>query len=48
MVAMLSGLGVLPAEQAFCLATGNTAEIRNLDAGLIEVGRYAMSTPSSP
>ena len=41
MVAMLSSLGELPAEQAFCLATGNTARIRDLDAGLITVGRAA-------
>lgn len=41
MVAMLSSLGDLPAEQAFCLATGNTARMRNLDCGLIEIGRSA-------
>ena len=41
MVSLLSSLGDLPAEQAFCLATGNTARMRALDTGLIEVGRAA-------
>jgi enamidase len=41
MVAMLSSLGEVPAETAFCFATGNTARMRNLDCGLIEVGRAA-------
>ncbi|HEY0832413.1 MAG TPA: amidohydrolase family protein [Azospirillum sp.] len=41
MVALLSGIGGLPAEQAICLATGNTARQRNLAGGLIEVGRSA-------
>src|ERR671929_227120 len=41
MIAMLSSLGDLPAEQAFCLATGNTARLRKLDSGLIAVGRAA-------
>ena len=41
MVALLSGLGGIPAEQAFCFATGNTARLRKLDAGLIEPGRAA-------
>ena len=41
MVAMLSSLGNIPAEIAFCLATGNTARRRNLDCGLIEQGRAA-------
>src|SRR5215475_2950559 len=41
MVSMLSSLGELPAEIAFCLATGNTARMRELDCGLIEVGRSA-------
>jgi enamidase len=34
-------LGELPAEQAFCLATGNTARLRKLDTGLIEPGMAA-------
>ena len=41
MVSMLSSLGDLPAEQAICLATGNTARMRKLDCGIIEVGRAA-------
>ena len=41
MIAMLSSLGEVPAEQAFCFATGNTSRMRKLDAGLIEVGRTA-------
>jgi enamidase len=41
MIALLSSLGDLPAEEAFCLATGNTARMRKLDTGLIEPGRAA-------
>ncbi len=41
MIAMLSSLGEVPAEIALCFATGNTARMRNLDCGLIEVGRAA-------
>ena len=41
MVTMLSALGDVPAETAFCFATGNTARVRELDCGLIEVGRAA-------
>jgi len=40
-IAMLSSLGDVPAEVAFCFATGNTARMRDLDCGLIEVGRAA-------
>ncbi len=40
-VAALSSLGEIPAELAFCLATGNTARMRKLDSGMIEVGRVA-------
>ena len=39
MISMLSSLGEVPAEIAFAFATGNTARLRNLDCGLIEVGR---------
>ncbi len=39
MVAMLAAFGNVPAEIAFCFATGNTARERGLDCGLIEVGR---------
>jgi enamidase len=41
MIAMLSSLGDVPAEVAFCFGTGNTARMRSLDPGLIEVGRAA-------
>ena len=41
MIALLSSLGNIPAELTFCFATGNTARIRNLNCGLIEVGRAA-------
>jgi len=41
MIALLSSLGGIPAEQAFCFATGNTARTRNLNCGLIEPGRAA-------
>lgn len=41
MIAMLSSVGNIPAEVVFCFATGNTAKMRNLDCGLVEVGRVA-------
>lgn len=41
LIALLSSLGHLPAELVFCFATGNTARIRGLNCGLIEVGRAA-------
>ena len=41
MVAMLSSLGDVAPEVAFCFATGNTARVRALDTGLIEAGRAA-------
>ena len=41
MIAMLSSLGDIPAEVAFCFATGNTSRMRELDSGLIEVGKAA-------
>ena len=41
MVAMLSSLGNVPAELAFCFANGNTARQRGLDAGLLEKGYAA-------
>ena len=40
-IAALSSLGELPAEVVFCFATGNTARMRNLEGGLIAVGRPA-------
>ena len=41
MISLLSSLGDVPAEIAVCFATGNTARLRALDSGLIEVGRSA-------
>lgn len=41
MIALLSALGEVPAEIAFCFATGNTARMRDLDCGLLEIGRSA-------
>lgn len=41
MIALISSLANIPAELVFCFATGNTARIRNLNCGLIEVGRAA-------
>ena len=41
MITMLSSLANIPPELVFCFATGNTARIRNLNCGLIEVGRAA-------
>lgn len=40
-IAALSSLGEVPAETVFCFATGNTARMRNLVGGMIEVGRPA-------
>lgn len=41
MIAMLSSLGNVPADIAFCFATGNTARMRELDTGIIEPGMAA-------
>jgi enamidase len=41
LVSLLASLGNVPPELAFCFATGNTARLRGLDAGLVEVGRAA-------
>jgi enamidase len=41
MIAMLSSLGNVPAELAFCFGTGNTARQRKLDTGIIEAGMCA-------
>jgi enamidase len=38
---MLSSLGNVTAEIAFCFANGNTARQRELDAGLLEIGYAA-------
>jgi enamidase len=41
MIALLSSLGEAPAELVFACATGNTARMRKLEGGLVEVGRAA-------
>lgn len=41
MIAMLSSLGNVPAEVAFCFGTGNTKRQRALDTGMIEAGLCA-------
>ena len=41
MIALLSSVANIPPELVFCFATGNTARIRDLNCGLIEVGRAA-------
>jgi enamidase len=41
MIALLSSIGDVPAETIFCCATGNTARMRDLDCGLIQLGRAA-------
>ncbi len=41
MIAMMSSLGDVAPETVFCFATGNTARVRELDCGMIEVGRAA-------
>jgi enamidase len=41
LIALLSSMADIPAEEVFCYATGNTARLRGLDRGLIEVGRAA-------
>jgi enamidase len=41
LITMLASVAGIPAELAFCFATGNTARIRSLNCGLIEVGREA-------
>ena len=41
LISLLSAVGEVPAETVFCFATGNTARMRELDCGLIEVGRAA-------
>ncbi len=41
MIAMLSSLGDVPPEVAFCFATGNTARMRGLNSGIIATGKAA-------
>jgi enamidase len=40
-IAFLTSFGGVAPEIAFCMATGNTARVRRLDAGLIETGKPA-------
>ena len=41
MIAMLSSLGNVPAEIAFCFGNGNTSRQRKLDTGILEIGKCA-------
>lgn len=41
MVSLISSMVDIPAEIVFCFATGNTARLRKLNCGLIELGRDA-------
>ena len=41
LIALLSSMADIPAEEVFCYATGNTARLRGLDSGEIAVGRAA-------
>jgi enamidase len=41
MVSLISSMADIPAEVVFCFATGNTARMRKLNCGLVEVGRAA-------
>jgi len=41
LIALLSSMAEIPAEEVFCYATGNTARLRGLDRGEIAVGRAA-------
>jgi enamidase len=41
LIALLASMADIPAEEAFCYATGNTARLRGLDSGEIAVGRAA-------
>ena len=41
LIAFLSSIGDVPAEEVFCFATGNTARARKLNCGLVEPGRVA-------
>jgi enamidase len=41
LIALLSSMAEIPAEEVFCYASGNTARLRGLDSGLIAPGRAA-------
>lgn len=40
-ISLLAAVGGIPAAQAFCFATGNTARVQRIDCGFIEPGRDA-------
>lgn len=40
-IAFLSSIGDIPPEQAVCFATGNTAKVRKLNCGTLEIGKCA-------
>jgi enamidase len=41
LIALLSSMADIPAEEVFCYATGNTARLRGLDTGQVAIGRAA-------
>jgi len=41
LIALLSSMADIPAEETFCFATGSTARLRGLDSGQIAVDRAA-------
>jgi enamidase len=41
LISLISSMASIPAEFVFCFATGNTAKLRQINAGLIEPGRSA-------
>jgi enamidase len=41
LIALLSSMADIPAEEVFCYATGNTARLRGLDSGQVALGRAA-------
>jgi enamidase len=41
LIALLSSMAEIPAEEVFCYATGNTARVRGLNSGVIDIGRAA-------
>jgi enamidase len=41
LIALLSSMADIPAQEVFCYATGNTARLRHLDSGMIAIGRAA-------
>jgi enamidase len=41
LIALLSSMADIPAQEVFCYATGNTARLRRLDSGMIAIGRAA-------